>query len=140
MPYVCLVNQSCPTLCNPMDCSSSGSSVHEDSPGKNTGLCVLRIFPLVQANAPLFLLQKVLGVFSGFPLCNDSKCTFCIPVSSVCVPICVFSVHIFPDLICVNSCVYTAVSTCFPECSCACICDYGFSVSTIVSGCAYLSL
>ena len=28
--------QSCPTLCNPMDCSPPGSSVHEDSPGKNT--------------------------------------------------------------------------------------------------------
>ena len=30
--------QSCPTLCNPMDCSPSGSSVYEDSPGKNTGM------------------------------------------------------------------------------------------------------
>ena len=30
--------QSCPTLCNPMDCSPPGSSVHGDSPGKNTGL------------------------------------------------------------------------------------------------------
>ena len=26
---VCLVTQSCPTLCNPMDCSPPGSSVHE---------------------------------------------------------------------------------------------------------------
>ena len=30
------VTQSCPTLCNPMDCSSPGSSVHGDSQGKNT--------------------------------------------------------------------------------------------------------
>ena len=30
--------QSCPTLCNPMDYSPSGSSVYEDSPGKNTGM------------------------------------------------------------------------------------------------------
>ena len=29
--------QSCPTLCNPMDCSLPGS-VHVDSPGKNTGV------------------------------------------------------------------------------------------------------
>ena len=29
--------QSCPTLCDPMNCSPSGSSVHGDSPGKNTG-------------------------------------------------------------------------------------------------------
>ena len=33
---LCLVTQSCPTLCDPMDCSLPGSSVHEDSPGKNT--------------------------------------------------------------------------------------------------------
>ena len=30
-----LVTQSCLTLCNPMDCSLSGSSVHGHSPGKN---------------------------------------------------------------------------------------------------------
>ena len=35
---LCLVAQSCPTLCDPMDCSSPGSSVHQDSPGKNTGV------------------------------------------------------------------------------------------------------
>ena len=31
-----LVTRSCPTLCDPMDCSPPGSSVHGDSPGKNT--------------------------------------------------------------------------------------------------------
>ena len=31
------VAQSCPTLCHPMDCSPPGSSVHGNSPGKNTG-------------------------------------------------------------------------------------------------------
>ena len=30
--------QSCPTRCDPMDCSLPGSSVHGDSPGKNTGV------------------------------------------------------------------------------------------------------
>ena len=30
--------QSCPILHNSMDCSPPGSSVHEDSPGKNTGV------------------------------------------------------------------------------------------------------
>ena len=51
----CLVTKSCPTLCNPMDCSPPGSSVHGisqarilewvvificwwNSPGKNTGV------------------------------------------------------------------------------------------------------
>ena len=28
-----LVTQSCVTLCDPMDCSPPGSSVHEDFPG-----------------------------------------------------------------------------------------------------------
>ena len=28
----------CPTLCNPVDCSLPGSSVHRGSPGKNTGV------------------------------------------------------------------------------------------------------
>ena len=36
--YVCLVAQSCPTLCDPRDCSPPGSSVHGDSPGRNTGV------------------------------------------------------------------------------------------------------
>ena len=35
---LCLVTQSCPTLCDPMDYSPPGSSVHGDSPGKNTGV------------------------------------------------------------------------------------------------------
>ena len=30
--------QSCPTLCDPMNCSPPGSSVRGDSPGKNTGV------------------------------------------------------------------------------------------------------
>ena len=30
--------QLCPTLCDPMACSPPGSSVHGDSPGKNTGM------------------------------------------------------------------------------------------------------
>ena len=33
---MCLVTQLCPTLSNPMDCHPPGSSVHRDSPGKNT--------------------------------------------------------------------------------------------------------
>ena len=35
---LCLVTQSCLTLCNPMDCSPPGFSVHRDSLGKNTGV------------------------------------------------------------------------------------------------------
>ena len=35
---VCLVTQPCLTLCDPMDCSLSGSSALGNSPGKNTGV------------------------------------------------------------------------------------------------------
>ena len=35
---MCLVAQSCPILCDPVDCRPLGSSVHGDSPGKNTGV------------------------------------------------------------------------------------------------------
>ena len=34
--FSCSVAQSCLILCNPSDCSPPGSSVQEDSPGKNT--------------------------------------------------------------------------------------------------------
>ena len=46
---LCFVAQLCPNFCDPMDCSPPGSSVHGDSPGKNTGVgChvrLQRIFP-----------------------------------------------------------------------------------------------
>ena len=54
---LCLVAQSCPTLCDPMDCSLLGSSVHGDSPGKNTGVgchaLLQGIFPTQGSNPGL---------------------------------------------------------------------------------------
>ena len=54
---VCLVIQLCPTLCDPVNCSPPGSSVHGDSPGKNTGegsLSLLQgIFPTQGSNPGL---------------------------------------------------------------------------------------
>ena len=38
---MCLVAQSRQTICNPMDCSPPGSSVHGDSLGKNTGVVAM---------------------------------------------------------------------------------------------------
>ena len=35
---MCLVTQLCLTLCDTIDCSSPGTSVHGDSPGKNAGV------------------------------------------------------------------------------------------------------
>ena len=41
---MCLVTQSCLTLCDPMDYSLTCSSVQRDSPGKNTGVCCHALF------------------------------------------------------------------------------------------------
>ena len=61
---VCLVSQLCPTLCDPMDCSLPGSSVHEDSPGKNTGVgchaLLQGIFPTQGSNPGLLLCRQIL--------------------------------------------------------------------------------
>ena len=61
MDCFCLVVKSCPTLCNPMDCSPPGSSVHGGgriSPGRNIGVgchaLLQRIFP-TQGSNPGFL-------------------------------------------------------------------------------------
>ena len=55
------VVQSCPTLCNPMDCSPPGSSVH--SPGKDTGvachLLLQRIFLTQGLNPGLLHYRQV---------------------------------------------------------------------------------
>ena len=53
---LCLVAQSCQTLYEPMDCSLPGSSIHGDSPGKNTavGCHAQRIF-LTQGLNPSLL-------------------------------------------------------------------------------------
>ena len=54
---MCLVAQSCPTLCDPMDGSLPGSFVHGDSPGKNTGMgchaLLQGIFPTQGSNPGL---------------------------------------------------------------------------------------
>ena len=48
------VTQSCLTLCDPTDCSPPGSSVHGDSPGRNTGVgchaLLQGIFPTQASN------------------------------------------------------------------------------------------
>ena len=56
----CLIARSYLILCDPMDCSPPGSSVHGDSPGKNTGVgfhaLFQEIFPYlgIQPRSPAF--------------------------------------------------------------------------------------
>ena len=64
MYVLCLVAQSCPTLCDPIDCSLPDSSVHGDSPAKNTGLdchaCLQGIFPTKGSNTGLLRYRRIL--------------------------------------------------------------------------------
>ena len=59
-----LVTQSCPTLCNLMACSPLGSSVHGDSPGKNTEVgchaLLQEIFPTQGLNPGLLHCRQIL--------------------------------------------------------------------------------
>ena len=52
--------QLCPTLCDPVDCSPRGSSVHGIYPGKNTGVgchsLLQGVFPTQGLNSPLLCL------------------------------------------------------------------------------------
>ena len=71
--------QLCLTLCNPMDCSPPGSSVHEDSPGKNNGVgchALLQGIFLTQGLNPrlLCLLRWQAGSLPLVPPGKDEKC------------------------------------------------------------------
>ena len=58
----CLVTQSCLTFCDPTDCSLPGSSIHGDSPGKNTGVVC---HDLLQGIFP------TQGLNPGIPCCRQ---------------------------------------------------------------------
>ena len=67
---LCLVTQSYPTLCDPVDCSLPGTSVYGDSPGKNTGVgchaLLERIFPTQGWNPGLLRCRQILYCLSWF--------------------------------------------------------------------------
>ena len=79
-----LVTQSYLTLCDPMDCSLPDSTVHGDSPGKNTGVgfhaLLQGIFPIQGLNPGLLHCRWVLLMSEppGKPnavLCNSYHCS-----------------------------------------------------------------
>ena len=70
-PWVCAKwLQSCLTLCDPLDCSPPGSSVHRDSPGKNSGVgchaLLQAIFPTQGSMSPALQADSL-------PLSNGEK-------------------------------------------------------------------
>ena len=62
---MCCAVLSCPALCDSVDCSQPGSSVHRDSPGKNTGVSchalLQGIFPTQESNWGLRSLACIAG-------------------------------------------------------------------------------
>ena len=85
----CLVTQSWPVLCDPKDCSPPGSSVHEDSPGKNTGVgshsFLQGIFPTRVSNPGLPHCRQILDSLShqgrpksdSLPYCKWAESSLC---------------------------------------------------------------
>ena len=76
---LCLVTQLCPTLCNAMDYSLSGSSIHGDSPGKNTGVGCYTAprglpNPSIEPRSPALQVDYLLSEPPG------SKCTQMFPL------------------------------------------------------------
>ena len=69
------VAQSCPTPCDPVDCSPPGSFVHGISPGKNTGVgchaLLQGIFPTQGSN--LHLLRLLHWQAGSLPLASPGK-------------------------------------------------------------------
>ena len=69
---LCWVTQSCPTLCDPKNCSLQGSSVHWDFPGKNTRVgchtLLQGIFPTQGSNLGLLHCRQIL-----YHLCHQGS-------------------------------------------------------------------
>ena len=73
---LCFIAQLCPTLFDPMDCSPPGSSVHGDSPGKNTRVSchalLEGIFPSQGSNPGLLHCRQILYRLSHQGSLNNS--------------------------------------------------------------------
>ena len=81
--------QLCPTFCDPVDYSLPGSSVHGDSPGKNTGVgchaLLQGIFPIQGRSTSLSLLALGGGFFATrrhLGIIHSLKSICCIPGSN----------------------------------------------------------
>ena len=128
--------QSCLTLCNPMDCSPLGSSVHGDFPGKNTGVgwhALLWGIFLTQGSNPCLLplqhCRQILPLLApGKPL-NTPKVIHSTLLESEETPCGTFKeilgrgrVDVGRRLNCV--CVCVCVCMCLYVCCCCCCCCF----------------
>ena len=75
-----LLSQSYPTVCDPMIFSLPGSSVHGDSPGKNTGVCCHLTSPPgdlpspgIKPRSPAFQLDSLPSKPPGKPMYHKER-------------------------------------------------------------------
>ena len=72
---LCLVAQSCLTLCDPLYCRLPGSSVHGDSPGQNTGVgCHAFLqgdlpYPGIELRSPTLQVDSSPSELQGVSIC-----------------------------------------------------------------------
>ena len=83
--------QLCTTLCDPVDCSPPGSSVHGDSPGKSTGVgchaLLQGIFPTQGSNLHLLhLLHWQVGSLPPAPPASVQFSSFAQSCPTLCDP------------------------------------------------------
>ena len=98
---LCLVAQSCPTLCDPMNCSPPGSSVRGGSPGKNTGM---------GSHALLQGIFSIQGLNPGVPHCRWILYHLSYQGSSFSYPVYLFNSFVFLNFLSVcwhSLCHYT---------------------------------
>ena len=141
---LCLVTHSCLTLWNPRDCSLPGSFVHEDSPGKNTGVCfhalLQGIFPTQESNPGIFHFRWILYHLShqGSPFMYIEHLKLAIQLLS---PLLLprvypkadqgswgyFRLQFMPQFSCLVSCHQSTVTSCCDERLQICyVCAYGW--------------
>ena len=78
---LCLVTQSCPNLFDPRHCTPPGSSVHRDSPGKNTGVGCPALLDLVTKQQQLISNRGEMKSLSHVQLCDPMDVACQAPLS-----------------------------------------------------------
>ena len=79
-----LLLQLCLTLCDPMDCSLPGTSVHGDSPGKNIGVGFHALFQgifLTQGSNPCLISPELAVVFFTTSTSWETQSNVCMCVN-----------------------------------------------------------
>ena len=94
-----LVAQSCPTLCNPMDCSPAGSSVHEIFQARIlewVAISFSRVLPNpgIEPGSPVLQTDSLPTELQGvYKICQISNCDFLLDITLNYCRRCTLSIH-----------------------------------------------